>query len=304
MIRYCDTGSTLVNYSDCSDFDVKGVGIDIEIIRSVPQSSLLARLFALLENMCLLNVHLRSSSLFWRILLYPMLLLERPLLRVVYRRGSASKCRITRFPKKSVRFPAELLDTTVDVGLGGASFRIPENFERYLEIEAGPTWRGGKIKSSLEDTHTCVIDPFVSYREYSDVLSSGKKRSGMSLVSWYLLRARLKRLRERIHGYWDILFFAGDRFSLWKQYSPRKDELCRMAAEDGQSEELRRAMQPYIDSIYKNLRTGMTLCFDPELFEIAAGLIESEKGHGYVEMLRSRIRPEHLEPIHVKGFGK
>ena len=147
-------------------------------------------------------------------------------------------------------------------------------------------------------------DTEIPYKDYLNEI----KGTGMPLDKYIAERERYIQKQnagqakvDTIKHYWDLLFRTGDRFELYEQYAPIRQELLEMR-DEGRYDELRAALAPYREKLMKNYKLGLGLCFDPEIFDCMLEVLRREGSGALAAELKEMIPPEHMRPIVIKGY--
>ncbi len=281
VIRYSADNTYFVKVDEIGQYKNLGIGVDIELIRNVPRKSFVNRMIVAIEASAAMGAYFRNVLRLWYYLLKPMELIERAILRSIYKqeKGKSPFLRICRFPKKSIEFPASVMSDRQEIELFGHKFFVPTDFERYMTIEFSEKWRTEDVQKEFEDMHLSVM---TVQSDYSEVKALVKELYGkgpkINWIRWYYLRGKMRFLRRKIESYWDILFCTKDRFDFYRQYMPQKDDIC-LLFKQARYNELYKLLEPYLAAVIKQYQKGLVLCFDREIFDIAMVLFE-HKGKG------------------------
>lgn len=291
VIRYSAENTFFAKVDEVGQYNHRGIGIDIELIRDVPAKGLLNRIIVALEAAAAMGAYFRNLSRPWYYFLKIMELFERVILRSVYKpcKNGAQALRICRFPKKSVEFPSSFLSDRQEIDFHGHSFFVPSDFERYMAVEFSENWRNEDVQKEFEDMHLAVMaaqsDCVEAEETVKELYGKGPR---INWIKWYYLRGRMRFLRKKIESYWDILFCTKDRFDFYRKYMPQKADICNMYNQ-GQYDQLHELLEPYLSAIVKQYQKGMVLCFDIEIFDIAVSLFEHEGKNAFAEKLREKF---------------
>ena len=303
VMRYADRNSFFYNAEEMGSFIVKGIGIDIEVVRGVPRRRIINRFIILLEaaSVVLAKLECGSSKIFVP-LWFAFGGLLRLLLDLIYRSKKLSNTknlRICRYPHKSVEFSADFLDNRILTVFHGDKFFIPSKIEKYLRVEVDYDWDKKLIKRGNPDFHLAVWDVQHPYEEYDSIVNS---RCRINWFKWLLIKAKIRKLRQKLEGYWEILLYTGDRFRLARKYLPQKKKLLALY-QQGAHQEIREMLQDVIESTERHMQYGIGLCFDQEILDITLEILKEENGKAFAEQVRKAIPTQYLESLEETGYN-
>lgn len=277
------------------------VGMDVELVRSVPCKGLVAKACIALEAACVMASDMRNQSTGWRIALCVLRPLEKLLLGAMYKKGDGKTLRISRFPKKSISFPASLMQETENTPMKDHAFPVPAAFDRYMDIEFNEKWKAAAAPEE-EDMHLVMMGGEDERDDMVQALSRIKmEKPPIRWVRWYVLRGRMRYMRREIEKNWHLLFLTRDRFSMARQYMPKKERLLELYRQ-GERDVLGQEMAPYLEAVGRNWKNGLVLCFDRELMDVALQLLEESGKEKYAAQLRDHVFPQHLKPMKFEGY--
>lgn len=287
VFRYSNSSTFLGMAEDMGSFRSQGICVDIELIRGVPNQHLVARLLVALDAAGVICARLRNtarwSKLIWTILgvierrFFRMVYCSRRLLRLPY-------LRISRFPSKSINFPRAFLLERKEISVCGRSFFVPKDLEDYMKLEWGFDWEKAPCHDQ-GNLHLSVWDCNTPYAVFSDFATS---KVQIHWIRWFLLKARLRRLRRQIEGYWSILLYVRDYFSMSRLYIPQKEELLRQYSSSGIAA-IMPQLTDYLNAIERQMASGLGLYFDEQLFALALEVLTRQYGKGYAERVRAAV---------------
>ena len=304
VMRYSNPETLLFRVDEADQYKHHGLCVDVELIRDVPANRLLHRLLVVAEAGCASLCGARSASPLWKALLTIFKPLEKAILRVAYsgKLPASGQVRIVRFPKKNLEFPAAYLTKRQEVLVEGHPFFLPEAGERYLLAEYDEKWRRPTVLGPDEDLHVTLMDAHVSCQDAADLIHDAlQEKPRVPLLRRTLLLARNRKLRLKIERNWAILFLTKDRFDFHRQLMPRKEELLSLHRQ-GNLDELKAILKPYLAAINKHYAKGLVLCFDQDILNIALALLEKEGKAALAQKLRADVFPEHLKPMKIEGY--
>lgn len=194
-----------------------------------------------------------------------------------------------------MEFGAELLDRQTSCSLRGCDFAVPEALDRYLTREIDYDWSRKRIKRGNPDFHLAVWDTERPFTEYA-ALDSGKVR--INWIRWFLIKARIRKLRNKLEWYWEVLLCTGDRFRLARIFLPQKDEILRLYRQKD-FPALHSVLQELIQATERHIQHGIGLCFDKDILEITLEILEADHGRAYAERVRKAVPPRFLTPPEI-----
>lgn len=116
---------------------------------------------------------------------------------------------------------------------------------------------------------------------------------------FFLLDSRKGAPRKRdVVWTWNVLFRTADRFEMWCEYMPQKQELLELY-EQGQYAQLHVKLMPYLNMLQQNYKRKLGLCFDKDIFDITMELLRYEGEEEYAQKLISLVPPSDYEEIHI-----
>lgn len=284
-----------------------GFGINIKILKNVPKNKLKSKVNTFLESgIEINNNNVKPSKRRLPYLVFIKMLgiigkenrgklIFNSLNKVTNSQGKQKYLYYKPTLGKRKKYDIQIFNKTKKIKLNGIDFKIPDD-QRYVDINID------KTKPTPFSTFgaTYIIDQNISYEDY---FKECKKQKFPK--SFYRKRKKLLKKEEKIKPYrkyvnkcWDLLFRTRDRFELLELYEPQKSHILKLYS-DNNFEELENILKDYIDMLYLYASKGLTIIFDPVIFEITMEIL-SQKGH--MEIVRKCIKnapKEHLIPLKV-----
>ena len=314
--RYVNEDTLFLDLPNCHHYSSYGFAVRINVLRDFPAGRIRSKLATAKETgfeMCFPEDDReppKRSDLFLK--------LVRPKLRTpesslnftrkmfdefcsVYDNPESSMCFAKHFRTEHRHFRRSWFSEPVMTTLEGHEFPIPQK-DYFIKV-----YGRGYMTRRLPGrrmTDYVIADTEIPYKEYLEELSSQELtlERYMAERERYIAKQKAGQTKvDTIKRYWDLLFRTGDRFELYEQYAPIKQELLAMRRE-GRYDELRAALAPYREKLMKNYKLGMGLCFDPEILDCMLDLLRKEGNAPLAAEIRDMIPPEHMEPIVIKGY--
>lgn len=182
---------------------------------------------------------------------------------------------------KGVRreYRAGLFARTRQVTLEGHVYRVPQDFEAFLDTLYDKDWRERKFSSEEFGNYTLACADLPYERYFEQVRSEGVQmitRGDLSAAK--RLKRKEKPLGDKTSGAWAAAKRTGMRFDLAAELLPRKEEIVAMR-ERGAYEELASVLGHY-DRCARRLRDlGLGLCFDEDILNCYLALLR-DRGEG------------------------
>ncbi len=199
------------------------------------------------------------------------------------------------------KMKAVYFDEPDELEFQGLKLFIPCNMERYLKDYYGvdPELKHKPESAALKPM--AFVDCDISPEEFLEVANT--EVHDMKIYQDYLegmemtddIRAFNKMVRHNIA----ILHRAEDRFKLYLEYMPMKEEIME-AYKKEDVERLDILFEDYYAKAKHNLHYhNLGIYFDPDIFEAFLYCLRNTKHKRMAERLEESIPEEHLEPIQI-----
>lgn len=197
--------------------------------------------------------------------------------------------------------PVSIFRKAAHEELEGNYFRICTDPQMYLQRIYGSNWKAPRMGIPRE-SYKVYAD---SQLPYTYFLQAAKER-GMLTDEFIWQRKKFFRLdsqkgapRKRdVVWTWNVLFRTADRFEMWCEYMPQKQELLELY-EQGQYAQLHVRLMPYLNMLKQNCKRGLGLCFDKDIFDMTMELLQYEGEGEYAQKLISLVPPSDYEEIRI-----
>lgn len=197
--------------------------------------------------------------------------------------------------------PVEIFQEAAHEQLEGNYFRICSDPQEYLQRIYGKSWKTPRMGIPKE-SYKVYAD---SQLPYAYFLQAAKERHMLTKEfirerkKFFLLDSRKGAPRKRdVVWTWNVLFRTADRFEMWCEYMPQKQELLELY-EEGQYAQLHVKLMPYLNMLKQNYKRKLGLCFDKDIFDITMELLRYEGEEEYAQKLISLVPPSDYEEIHI-----
>lgn len=313
-MRYVDETTTFLYGHTAHNYRCKGIYVTIQYCRRIPRNKYKARManaidsaltYAQVEDASGMGkkkklvfncLHLGIKLFGKRYVLKRLLSWQDKLTRT-----GGKKLAYVRPMKKNIRLPAAMFTEVQRVELEGEAFFVPVKYDAYLEQVFGKNWAIDERAENIASPHLLVSSTEISYKQIDNDESLYKNRRQINdlINKRKALAAKIKTLRDKIEGYWDILFLTKERYQLYRQYMPVVHILQEhLAVRDYQW--LNLAMKDYMDTLglYLSKNLPMTTC--QELDTVALELMAYSCKLGQAQKFRRLCSSRALKPINVK----
>ena len=198
-------------------------------------------------------------------------------------------------------------DSEERLTLDGESFRVAKDMSAYLAALAGEEWETKKWPFSTPSrNNTVVFDTDTDVDEFM-------RRPYIKHTLNPIIRAIRLRYRRWFDGkYWSAyrrsrygtaeIERTEDRFDLWEQLYPRKQEILAMAQDPSKAEELEQVLEPLLERIwFYDTKKRIGFSIDEELLQVCVPILERRHGAERVQELLDRI-PETYRQESVANY--
>lgn len=190
---------------------------------------------------------------------------------------------------KPMSFPAKFWGKQTNITVGNYDFTTTANADKYLTERYGEDYASLKITSPRAN-YQILVDPEIQYKLVSNkveaFLSSNPQywEARDRFTSFYA--NEYEEMLKHESDDWDVLFFIGDRFEMWKTYDPQREKIRNFLAE-GRNDEVFMIFLNYFNLFSSYLKKGRVLYFDEEFWQICSNLW---KECGYGELIEEAER--------------
>lgn len=141
-----------------------------------------------------------------------------------------------------------------------------------------------------------IADCDMTYQEFEKSVDMDviKSKDWQSFKEGIALNPQIKTVNKKTKRYWDILLRSEDRFKLFLEYEPLKDEIIE-AFKNEDYKYLEKAFLSYDKKVRKNLDNGLGLCFDTDIFEIYCAYLDHNGERKIAAKLKKKIPVSHKE---------
>lgn len=198
------------------------------------------------------------------------------------------------------KYPSEIFEKTRNVTIGDRQFKIPYDVNAYFTACFGIGWEDRKCTAYEEarefrdSEHSW--EEFKRYIDYLDLDKYYEINSNISETSEDYLEEHAK-----VRYNTNLMIRTHLRYILWQKYYPKKDELIRLR-EERNYEVLEEILHKYLLVIERTAKRQMTVCFDPEIFDIAMDVLRHNGHEQLAEAAEALVPPEHREIIRIKDY--
>lgn len=199
---------------------------------------------------------------------------------------------------KPINLPKLQFDKFQYIELRNCSFRIPINYDEYIQPQIKSSWNNGNPVDMLLKNN--IIAEFDIYsKAFSDRLKDLNLKNKYFKYWQKLVRYNNVCNKESWYGFnyaWYIAMRSVERLKLWKKYAPKKEQIMKLYKEE-RYHELELLLEEYITALKRNIVNKQTIIFDAEIFRITWAVLEKTKQIDLITKLLSNIPAEHLMPI-------
>ena len=202
-------------------------------------------------------------------------------------------------------YPAEWFGEGVAVDFEHHSFQAPAKTAEYLRRRIGKSWETSAPKYQPYKPTSRLIDTEIPYAEYLEALQEESIDQNKIWKKWTAYRQKQKEFR----GYsklrkkaWYYLFLSGTRYALWNYYMPKKEYLNQLYVA-GVLEGLKRELKLYADEAKEQIKLGLGLYFDKDLFRYLKIVMEHQGEGVLFEKIEKAVPKNHLDPIVLKDHN-
>lgn len=293
-LRYSDPSTTMIFTPEIGRLSSYGISVEIERARLLPRNPLTKKLYRLLEMGLLVNASWSKAATRGGeaklVSIAGKRLVSSVLRRVYAPKHTRREYFVCRYPSGSKSFAPSYFENRAECRVDRCTFSVPKSKAGYLKKEFGAKYASVSLTGYRDTRYLTVLDarrPFAVY--YADM---AKRFFDADMARprrlWYYGRYRMRRYQQRVNGYWDLLFRTDDRFKLWQEYAPQKDELMELAAA-GEYAELTDRFKNYFALVEKNMKKGLALSFDPDIHAIALKLYRGMGKRAFAAKLDRRM---------------
>ena len=303
--RFVDTKTLLLDLDRYNVLAKPGIAINIHIIRTVRKKT---RILGLLERgmeaiskrkWCKSRVVVTMC----KALMGPKCFYSKveQLLVTVAAKNLNNQTKL-REPYSLARiYPKKIWNNRVKISIGDNEYYTLSNYKKYLSIRYGSKWETCK-PHIFKETYKCIFSSDIPYKDYLDGIHQ-KGLLSRKFLKQVVEYTKEYKLYEKMHktekAGWDkTLFVAGDRFSLWKTYMPKKEYIMDLFQAQ-KYDEVELLLEEYIKVIEKYLTYNIVVCFDRDLLNIVKQLYIKNGLLGVADQIDQYVLEEDEEPIQV-----
>ncbi len=202
--------------------------------------------------------------------------------------------------KDNINLPATMFTKVKKVSFGGASFNVPSDTDKYLELVYSKKWKDDKKQEGVSAKHLLVASTEVSYKEIDTDSALYAKREEVSEIieTRKHLSEQVGMLRKKIESYWDILFLTQERYRLYRLYRPVL-EILREHYVNKDFAWLNIAMKDYLDTVKTYLGKEWPVVVCPELDEIVLAMLDHAGDYKSVKRFEDLKKRTSFKPIRL-----
>lgn len=304
FFHYADKNTTYYDYNYGDSYIYNGIRIRIEILRKFTASKKAGRLkkkeraFAFNSYRFKRKLSVKNTLAKWG-MGFRLAFARKSIARKLY-----NKCLdlymedkdfvmnygiFNKRKTKLVKYPSYLLTGRKTAELEGHSFYVPQDLELHTKIALG--------RKPLEqlpeqiNNSSVVVSDIISYEEYMKDMSKRRKIAKMRQSLWRT---------DQMHGAvtyfirkdWKIMLCVNARLDLIKEYMPVKNQIIELYSK-GDFEGLTELLADYDEQVRYHLsKTGMTIFFDKEIFDIYLVWLTQNNGARLVGKMRKSVPKE------------
>lgn len=202
---------------------------------------------------------------------------------------------------KTLQGPVIADDQAIEID--GNKYDLPRDTERYMACMFGKDWGEYTVKM-FEESQTAFRDIDHSWKEYSKRLATFDTKGYIKARETFKpLNEKFKEARDDVEQYYSILERTHARITLWKQYHSKKDLIKELYAQN-KMEELADILRDYLDEMIRFKKSGLGLCFDPEILEIACAVLKYQGNQNLADEIKAMVPKEHMTELVIKDYNQ
>ncbi len=204
-----------------------------------------------------------------------------------------SGCYVTVNPRgERLELPKSLFESYVRADIAGRGLSLVADYDSYFTLLVSKDWRTRTYglpvaKEPATPFNLIYADdlPFekLAKRPVMRKATSPWMMTHLALYNWW----RSKRCDGATGAfekrYKKYLNLTEDRFIIWEELYPAKDEIMRLAEENPVGEDLASRLSGYLAAVDKHKKAGLGLFIDEDILRASLPLMEAQKGRGYVD---------------------
>lgn len=287
-LRYSDTETTLVNTRERINYNTNSIGVNIELICSVPGEGFKHNLLTRMKGVWLEKFRpsyieagedTRSAmEKFQDICLkvfFQCFGTERTMKKVFDRwirqgKRESSKYTIAMPNSVQVNFSKNLFEPAIPLRLEGKEYPAPAKIKSYLRV----IYAGDIPRQPRKDM---LYDVNVPWRQYRQAM----QKEGLELEQVQKNRRKYLDWRyknyvplweKRIY-YYSLIFCSEERVRFWREYKTGKKEHVVNLYEAGKYAQAGEELNEYFGLMRYYAEKGVGFCFDKEILEISIKLL-------------------------------
>ncbi len=200
------------------------------------------------------------------------------------------------------KYERNVFDKPVKMDRKGLEVWFPSDIERYFQITYGEKWSHSNVKQ-VNLSKERVLSKNTKWEDFQQRLIELGINNYYKNIKRYERQNRMFNIyNKKVRKYYDILERTNDRFLLYTQFFPRKDELLELYKKQD-FYTLKRILKPYILSLEKNAKKGLGVCFDKDIFDITMEIYVHEGKIKRSKVLRNLVPEDHWKPIRIKDYN-
>lgn len=173
-------------------------------------------------------------------------------------------------------------------------FRAPCNVEDYIRDIHGKYAQEKVIIRNSELPLFKYADVNLSYEDIKDIIPEEEieRRLWDDYRRGSELTPEINKLNKRTRKYWNILLRSEDRIRLYEQYMPLKDEIIENFNQN-KYDTVERMLQDYDKAVRDNMRKGLALSFDNDIFDVYCKLLRHNGEKDFADKLEEALPEEY-----------
>lgn len=198
-------------------------------------------------------------------------------------------------------YKKEYFDGHSEVKIYDKIYRGPADIDKYIyDIHGKYAKENVKLRDGVMPLFK-VADCNLVYDDIKNLVDGQlfSQENWINYKKGTALNPEIKHLNSTVKHYWRILLRGEDRFKLYLQYMPIKDEVKRLY-EEGKFKELEVVLRDYDREARKNLKYKLGLCFDNDIYQVYRQLLIHNGEQDIADKLEEYIPKEHREEIIIK----
>lgn len=218
------------------------------------------------------------------------------------RKSSLFRTRMYLGPgNRSLNLPDGFFESLDRVQFEGCLLTISHRYPELFVAAVGTNWASEKWPHKINHVGYGVIartdvpgDEFMARAIELGLFNNDVLKNWADFKTWYTYS--FKPIEATVYKNNSILGLFEERYRFWDKYMPSKWVLLdRWQA--GQKVAVENALEEYLETLKKYyINCGVSICFDEDLFEIAACILE-ERGVATRDELTNRVPEGHFSPI-------